>query len=277
MNDSFITAINTQKTTMDWMNLIITNMSSIYLPGFKEYKGSFHTFLGGVSLDDLNRKMDQGKAQPGTSGENIYLEGKGFFAAKRADGKILYTRRGEFTFDGEGVYKTPEGFPVQGYILNDNGEVMGTPAVQKSDPHTANASEGGPGMMATTDIKLWTDPSNGKYLGKYDEFEFKADGILYGKADKGKIVVPLYKVAVVNFPNSSAMIEAVDGYYIESKDSGKPVAGSGEVRSGLIEMSNADLRANIYYLQQAKLQLEMTNKLISTNKQLLEEAMRLLQ
>lgn len=277
MQDSFITAINTQKTTMDWMNLIITNMSNIYMPGFKEYQGSFHTFLGGVSLDDLSRKMKQGKAQPGTSGENIYLEGNGFFVVKRPDNKIMYTRNGEFTFDAEGIYKSSEGYKVQGYILNDNGEVMGTPAVQKDDPHSANATEGGPGMMATTDIKLWTDPSNGKYLGKYDEFEFKADGILYGKADKGKICVPLYKVAINNFANAPELIEAKDGYYIESKASGKPIAGSGEVRSGLIEMSNADLRANIYYLQQAKLQLEMTNKLISTNKQLLEEAMRLLQ
>jgi len=42
-------------------------------------------------------------------------------------------------------------------------------------------------------------------------------------------------------------------------------------------MSNTEFRDNIYYLQQAKLQMDITNKLISQNKQLLEEALRLLQ
>ena len=46
---------------------------------------------------------------------------------------------------------------------------------------------------------MWIDPNNGKYLGKYDEFEVKGEGILYGKADGGRVMTPLYKIAVMNF------------------------------------------------------------------------------
>jgi len=266
MHDSFITALNTQRTTLDWMDAIVKNMSNIYTPGYRETQFNFKTFLDGTSLDDLNINTGQGKSFPGTSPENVFLEGNGFFLVRRDDGKILYTRRGEFKFDGEGVYKTTDGKAVQGYILNENGEVLAGTKVQNGDPS----------QIPTTGIKMWIDPGNGKYLGKYDEYEIKEDGIIYGKADKGKIKVPLYKIAIQNFHNPSGLREVNDGEYIETDASGKPVAGKGDIRSGLIELSNADLRANMTYFQQAKLQMDVSNKLVSTNKDLLNEVMRLL-
>jgi len=277
MNDSFITASNSQKVTMDYISLLIQNSMNLYTPGYKEVQGNFKTCLDGISLDDLDVNMKQGKSTPGLAPENLFIEGKGFFTLKRPDGKIVYTRLGDFTFDGDGNYKTKSGFSVQGYILNDNGEIMSNPVTQKTDPHTAVNIEGGPAQMATTDIKLWVDPSNGKYLGKYDEFEFKNDGILYGKADKGKTVVPLYKVALSSFTNPAGMMQVSDGYYIENNASGKPVVSTAEVRSGLIESSNVGFKTTVNYLQQAKLQLDVINKLIQTNKQLLDEATKLMQ
>lgn len=35
----------------------------------------------------------------------FFLEGKGFFLTKTPEGRSVYTRLGEFTFDGEGVYR----------------------------------------------------------------------------------------------------------------------------------------------------------------------------
>ena len=84
----------------------------------------------------------------------------------------------------------------------------------------------------------------------------------------------MYKRAV-GFFNSAALYEFKDGQFIETEESGKPLLGCGEIRSGLLELSNADFKGNISYFQMAKLQLEITNKLISTNKELLEEALRL--
>lgn len=275
MNDSFITALNTQKCTSDWMDALSENLSNIYTPGFKENQVNFQTFLGGALMDNPNKNISQGKSIPGTSNSNLFLEGQGYFLTRRADGRSIYTRHGEFTFDSEGVYKNKDGNTVQGYILNDKGEIMqGTSAVG-ADLYQQSAAQGGAMNIPTTNIKLWIDPNNGKYLGKYDDYEIKGDGVLYGKADKGKTVVPLYKVAVMNFNNAQGLYEVKQGQYIETSASGSPVIGRGEVRSGLLEMSNVDFKGNISYFQQAKVQMELANKLISSNKQLLEEALKL--
>ena len=228
-------------------------------------------------METAHRKFDQGKSMPGTSPENIYLEGQGFFTLRNESGAVSYTRLGEFKFDAEGVYKSKEGLAVQGYILNDKGEIMqGAKAINAAQFDEA-ALNGGVADIPTTSIKLWIDPNNGKYLGKYDEFEFKGDGVLYGKADSGKIMVPLYKVAIMNFHNPEGLFEVKQGRFMETEEAGKPVIGRGEVRGGLLEMSNTDFTANISYYQQAKLQMSIASKLITTNKQLLEDAVNLLQ
>lgn len=275
MNDSYVTALNTQKSTQNWMDVIAHNMTNIYTPGFREQQVNFKTFLGGAIADDYDKKTGQGKSTPGTSNDNLFLEGKGFFLTKTPEGKSVYTRLGEFTFDGEGVYRAKNGNTVQGYILNDKGEIMqGTKSVSQ-DLYEQTALKGGSLDIPTTNIKMWIDPSNGKYLGKYDDYEIKEDGTIYGKADGGKRTIPLYRITTRNFHNAAALYEIQEGYFIETEESGKPVLGYGQIRSGLLEMSNADFKGNISYFQMAKLQMEISNKLISTNKELLEEALRL--
>ena len=275
MNDSYTTALNTQKSTQNWMDVIAYNMTNVYTPGFREAQVNFKTFLGGAIADDYDKKMDQGKSTPGTSKDNLFLEGKGFFLTKTPEGKSVYTRLGEFTFDGQGVYRAKNGNTVQGYILNDKGEIMQGTKTVSQDLYEQTALNGGALDVPTTSIKLWIDPSNGKFLGKYDDYEIKEDGTIYGKADGGKRTIPLYRITTRNFHNSAALYEINEGYFIETEESGKPVLGMGEIRSGLLEMSNADFKGNISYYQMAKLQMEISNKLISTNKELLEEALRL--
>ena len=87
--------------------------------------------------------------------------------------------------------------------------------------------------------------------------------------------MPLYRITTRNFNNAAGLYEINDSEFIETEASGKPLLGCGEIRSGLLEMSNADFKGNISYFQMAKLQMEVVNKLISTNKELLEEALRL--
>lgn len=275
MRDSFVTAVNTQRVTKEWMDQITENLANIYTPGYREIRANFKNFLDGAELEDNIVKTGQGKAVPGTSDENVFLEGNGYFVTKTPENDILYTRLGEFKFDGDGVYRTKEGFTVQGYLLNDKGEVQaGVP--KNADPRMTKA-EDNLAMVPTTDIKLWIDPGNGKYLGKYEKFKIEGDGVLYGESDDGKIKVPLYKLSIMNFHNAEALTHAQAGYFLENERSGKPVVGRGEIRGGLIELSNTDMKANIQYFQEAKMKMEMTNKLIKTNMQLLEEALRLLQ
>lgn len=275
MNDSFITALNTQKATVNWIDVLADNMANTYTPGFRESKVNFQTFMGGAIMDNPNKKFAQGKSTPGTANSNLFLEGQGFFQLKDSDGRDIYTRLGDFTFDKEGVYKNKDGYTVQAYILNEKGEIMQGTKTIDSDLYQQTSANGGAMNIPTTNVKLWIDPNNGKYLGKYDDYEIKGDGILYGKADKGTKTVPLYKIANKNFHNSAGLYEVKNGQFIQTEESGNPVMGRGEIRSGLLELSNVDFKGNISDYQVAKVQMELTNKLISSNKQLLEEALKL--
>ena len=276
MRDSYINAMNTQKTTVNWMNAISENLVNLYTPGYRENMVTFKTYLDSAIPDGVLKNPAQGKSIPGTSNENVFLEGEGFFVLRKDDGGIAYTRLGEFKFDGEGVYRATDGSKVQGYILNDKGEIMSGTKSLTDDVYEDTIAQGGALAVPTTEIKLWIDPDNGKYLGKYDEFEIKEDGILYGKANNGKDNTPLYKLALMNFHNPQELFEYKQGQYLETAYSGKPVIGKGEVRSGLLELSNIDFKANAVYWQEAQTQLDLSGKIMSTYKQLLQSAMELL-
>ncbi|MCQ2738935.1 MAG: hypothetical protein MJ237_01765 [bacterium] len=276
MNDIYTTAINTQKATNNWIDVVADNLTNVYTPGFRENKVTFKTFLGGAVIDQNVRNFGQGKSTPGTSNENLFLEGAGFFVLRdKENNKVSYTRLGEFTFDSEGVYRATNGATVQGYILNDKGEIMSGTKSINADLYEETALKGGAMSIPTTNIKLWIDPNNGKFLGKYDEYEIKNDGTIYGKADGGNRMVPLYKIATVNFHNPSGLYEVKDGLFVETQDSGKPVIGRGEIRSGLLEQSNISFDENSAAYQQAKVQMELVNALIKSNKELLQSAIEI--
>lgn len=264
MRDAFVSGINNRLMTKAWMDDIAENLFNIYTPGYRETKSNFKTYMGGAINNSNLKNISQGKSTPGTSDENIFLEGKGFFVIRNEKGRIAYTRLGEFKFDGEGVYKTADGQRVQGYILNDKGEIMQGTKPADSNLFDGTDESGDISKIPTTDIKLWIDPSNGKYLGKYEDFEFKGDGILYGKADGGKVMTPLYKIAVMNFHNPQALYEVKQGQFIETKDSGKPVIGRGEIRGGLIELSNASMSDNTNYYKMADMQMKIASAIVKS-------------
>ena len=277
MRDGFIEAMNSQKIASEWMAELTENLTNSSTPGYREKKLNFKTILEGGINDTYIRNPGQGKSTPGTSPENLYLEGNGFFVLKNDRDRVVYTRLGEFTFDSEGVYRAKDGQTVQGYILNDKGEIMNGAKPVDSDSFLDTSFDGGAAAIPTTDIKIWIDPSNGKYLGKYEEIEFKEDGIIYGKSDGGKYRIPLYKVAILNFHNPQELYQVAEGQFIETKKSGKPVAGRGEVRSGLLELSNIDFDANSTYYNQAKFQMQIADQLMKSHKQLLQNILSVLE
>ncbi len=278
MNDPFITALNTQKAALGWFSDLAENMGNLYTPGYREVKSNFADFINGVQLYELPRSDEQGKSTPGTGPTNLFIEGKGYFSVRKPDGHLLFTRLGDFNFNAEGTLVNKLGYSVQGYLLGEDGKIINTGDSSASPAaNNPNHSTGGPGHIPTTEINLWTDPSNGKFFGKYDEYKVQSDGTVVGLTNKGRTITPLYKVALVNFINPGALAQPENQMFEPTELSGEPVEGSGEIRSGLLEASNVGMRENVAYLQQAKLQLDVTSKLISTNKNLLEEALRLIQ
>ena len=275
MLDAYIIATNTQISTSKWINDISENLMNVYTPGYQAKKFQFKTFLDGSIGTQYADVREQGKAIPGLADENAYIEGRGYFVLRNNDGRIVYTRLGDFKFDGDGIYRSSDGQTVQGYLLNENGEIM-----NGAKPIDVNSVEGtdfkGNDAIPTTNIKLWIDPANGKYLGKYEEFEIKDDGILYGKADNGKITTPLYKIAVANFNSPENLFQIKKGQFIETEESGKAVAGNAQVRGKIIEQSNVDFDMATMWFQQAQFQLSISDIIAKQNRQLLQEVMGLI-
>ena len=87
MNDSFVNALNTQAATNHWIDGITENMVNCYTPGYRENKINFKTYMGGIAPDSVLKSTGQGKSTPGTSDENVYLEGKGFFVIRNDKGR----------------------------------------------------------------------------------------------------------------------------------------------------------------------------------------------
>jgi len=278
MYDPFITALNTQKAAMSWFSQLAENMGNMYTPGYRAKKSTFADFINGVNLMELPRDDEQGKSTPGNSPSNLFIEGKGYFTVRKPDGSLRFTRLGDFILNGEGTLVNAAGWKVQGYLLGENGEIIDTGDSNPSPvAYNPSHSQGGPGQIPTTEINLWVDPTNGKFFGKYDEYKVRSDGTVVGLANEGRDVTPLYKVALVNFVNAGGLKEVEDYMFIPSPISGEPLAGTGEIRDGLLESSNVSSRDMVSHLQQAKLQMDVTAKLISTNKNLLEESLRLIQ
>lgn len=278
MQDPFITALNTQKAALSWFGELATNLSNVYTPGYRERRVTFSDFINGVEMVGGYRKADQGESMPGRGPSNLFIEGDGYFMVRTKTDELRYTRLGDFVLNEDGTLVNDHGWKAQGYLLGEDGKVINTGGSNiGGSANNPNLAKGGPGQIPTTEINIWVDPSNGKYFGKYDEYKVQSDGTVVGVADGGKSTTPLYRVALANFTNPSGLREVEEHYFVPSDQSGEPVAGTGEIRSGLLESSNVSLKENVSYLQQAKLQLDVTAKLISTNKQLLEESLRLIQ
>ena len=80
----------------------------------------------------------------------------------------------------------------------------------------------------------------------------------------------------MDFHNPQELFEYRQGQYLETEYSGKPIMGRGEIKGGHIELSNIDFKANATHWQEAQTQLDLSGKIMSTYKQLLESAMELL-
>jgi flagellar hook protein FlgE len=277
--DPFITAINTQKAAVGMMDIATRNITNLYTPGYRAVKTNFNDFLHGVEVRELPYDDDQGKAMPGQAPTNLMIEGKGMFAVRKPDGQLLFTRMGDFKFNAEGTLVNAAGYKLQGYLLGEDGKVIDSLAAEPNVKGASNPSHtlGGPGHIPTTEINLWVDPSNGKYFGKYDEYKIKADGTVLGIANNGKLMVPFYKIAQATFTNTGGLAQPEDNFFVPTAYSGEPLEASAEIRSGFLEKSNTDGKAEAQALQMARNLIDISNKIIQTNRTLLDETLRLLQ
>jgi flagellar hook protein FlgE len=122
------------------MSVIGNNIANSNTIGYKSSRTLFSDLLSssvagsggtsqigrGVGLSAIDNLFSQGTFENTESNTDLAIEGPGFFMVKDPNGtSVNYTRAGAFRFDQRGNLVNPEGFKVQGYLLDADGNTVG--------------------------------------------------------------------------------------------------------------------------------------------------------
>lgn len=83
----------------------------------------------GVKLQSITNNFTGGAAQNTDRNLDTMINGEGFFALKKTDGTMVYTRNGSFGLDAKGQLVAADGSFVQGWQANDKGQLDATGAI----------------------------------------------------------------------------------------------------------------------------------------------------
>lgn len=119
------------------MTVIGDNIANVNTTAFKSNRAHFanilSTSLGGdAATANVGRGVEfwgayaqwtQGSLENSSSATDLAINGKGFFMVQDPNGSRFYTRAGNFVFDKQGYLVNPDGYRLQGYQLDANGNI----------------------------------------------------------------------------------------------------------------------------------------------------------
>ncbi len=134
---SGVSGLNANGNALTVLGNNIANSNTI---GFKSSRTVFSDLLSaevagsggasqvgrGAGLSTVDNIFSQGTFESTESNTDLAVEGPGFFMVSSPDSATInYTRAGAFRFDHTGTLVNPEGYAVQGYYLDDDGNTTG--------------------------------------------------------------------------------------------------------------------------------------------------------
>jgi len=123
------------------MQVIGDNIANVNTVGFKGSTFTFQDLLSqamftragtsqvgrGTALSDIVSNFEQGSFESTGNTTDLAIGGDGFFAVREASSdSLFYTRAGNFRFDEDGALVNPEGYVVQGWSVDEEGNITGT-------------------------------------------------------------------------------------------------------------------------------------------------------
>ncbi len=155
-----VTGLSAQSRSM---GMISDNVANVNTTAYKLARASFASMVvseagslsyrpGGVVAKAFHSTASQGLLQATGSPTDVAIVGAGFFVVKgEADGgdQLLYTRAGDFGFDASGNIRTPSGFYLQGWRLDQNGAIRNVNQLETVNVNVVNS-----GALPTTRITL---------------------------------------------------------------------------------------------------------------------------
>lgn len=220
------------------------NMGNMSTVGYKSLKYSFKTIFNkvlntgsagsltkggtnplqtGSSVALANITVDFSQGEIGAGGQlDVAIQGNGMFIVSPDNGRsFLYTRAGNFRINEKGFLLDNSGRKVYGFKYNSDGTIATDKIVPMHIENTANVG--------------WeSDGSRGILVEDYDA---SSNGL--------EDAIPLYQIALTDFPNKAALIQHDGTTYKATPAAGIPFTpgtpaefGMGEVVSGAVEKSN---------------------------------------
>ncbi len=123
------------------MQIIGDNISNVNTVGFKSSSFTFQDLLSqnmftragtsqvgrGTALSDIYATFEQGSFESTGNTTDLAIGGDGFFAVREpTTNSLFYTRAGNFRFDKDGNMINPEGYIVQGWAVDETGDITGS-------------------------------------------------------------------------------------------------------------------------------------------------------
>jgi flagellar hook protein FlgE len=136
MIGSLFAGISGLSTNSTAMTVIGDNIANVNTTAFKANRSSFANILsqslGGAIGNGIGRGAEfwttspmwtQGSLENTGGPTDLAINGKGFFIVQEDSGSNFYTRAGQFRLDEAGDMINPDGYRVQGYEINSNGNL----------------------------------------------------------------------------------------------------------------------------------------------------------
>jgi flagellar hook protein FlgE len=135
---SLFTAVSGLSAQSQSIGMISNNIANVSTIGFKRTDAAFASLVTSASRSTVyspgsvraiqNARIDQqGILQQSNSATDIAMSGNGFFIVKGSTtdplSEPLYTRAGSFSEDSTGVLQNPGGFYLQGWPLDQDGNL----------------------------------------------------------------------------------------------------------------------------------------------------------
>ena len=141
LTSSLFSGISGLSTLGNSLQIIGDNIANVNTIGFKASTFTFQDRLSqaaatqsgtsqigrGTALSDIQSSFVQGSFESTGNTTDLAIGGDGFFVVQEAAGESLfYTRAGNFKFNKAGYLVNPEGYQVQGWSLDANGDDEGS-------------------------------------------------------------------------------------------------------------------------------------------------------
>ncbi len=120
------------------LSIIGDNIANANTVGFKASRANFGDILsqtlGGASamqvgrgtmIIDIQKLFTQGTLETTANPLDLAIEGDGFFVVQQPNGPTYYTRAGQFRINKDGYVVDPNGYLLQAYQMDVNGNVTG--------------------------------------------------------------------------------------------------------------------------------------------------------